>query len=179
MTDTNALIDRHRGFAQQFDAGGLAMPPRLSTVILTCVDARVDPAHLFSLALGDVLVIRNTGGRVTRDVVRDLGVLGVLSENWPGDKELELIVVHHTNCGMARLEDPEIRTKVAERLGLDGDQVKAMAITDPAASVGASIGALRDSRAAPDQMLVSGYVYDVADGSLTEVVPPAPLRGAS
>jgi carbonic anhydrase len=61
-----ALLDRNQSFAEQFDAGDLAIRPRMSTIILTCLDARVDPAHLFGLELGDALVIRNAGGRVTK-----------------------------------------------------------------------------------------------------------------
>ena len=84
MTDLTTLMDRNRGFAEQFEMGDLTIRPRMSTIILTCVDARVDPAHLFGLGLGDAVVIRNAGGRITRAVMGDLGILGVLAANMAG-----------------------------------------------------------------------------------------------
>ena len=77
-----ALLDRNRKFVEQFE-GNLAIRPRMSTIILTCLDARVDPAHLFGLGLGDAVVIRNGGGRITRAVMGDLGILNVLAANMP------------------------------------------------------------------------------------------------
>jgi len=114
MTDLTALLDRNQSFAEQFDAGDLPIRPRMSTIILTCLDARVDPAHLFGLGLGDALVIRNAGGWITPAVLRDLrdlAILGVLAANMPGPSamQLELVVVHHTDCGMARLANPAIQ----------------------------------------------------------------------
>ncbi len=84
--DLTTLLDRNRSFAEQFAAGDLKILPRTSTILLTCVDARVDPAHLFGLGLGDAVVIRNAGGRITPAVMRDLGILGVLAAaaNQPG-----------------------------------------------------------------------------------------------
>ncbi len=176
-----ALVDRNRRFAEQFDAGDLAIRPRMSTIILTCLDARVDPAHLFGLGLGDALVIRNAGGWITPAVLRDLAILGVLAANMPGPSamQLELVVVHHTDCGMARLANPAIQQQAADRLGLTVDEVAAMAITDPATSVRADIERLRATSGTPDQLVVSGLVYDVADGTVTQVVAPAPLRATT
>ncbi len=116
----SALLDRNRSFAEQFEAGDLTIRPRMSTIILTCVDARVDPAHLFGLGLGDAIVIRNAGGRITRAVMGDLGILSVLAANMPGPSAMqpELVVIHHTDCGLSRLANPAIQEQVAERLGL-------------------------------------------------------------
>ena len=178
MADLAALLDRNRSFAEQFEAGDLAIRPRMSTIILTCLDARVDPAHLFALGLGDALVMRNAGGWITPAMLRDLGILGVLGANLPGApaQQLELVVLHHTDCGMSRLANPAIRQQVAERLGLTADEVAAMAITDPATSVREDIERLRDTPGAPGHLIVSGLVYDVASGTIEEVVAPAPLR---
>ena len=176
-----ALLDRNRSFAEQFDAGDLAIRPRMSTIILTCLDARVDPAHLFGLGLGDALVIRNAGGWITPAVLRDLAILGVLAANMPGPSamQLELVVVHHTDCGMARLANPAIQQQAADRLGLTVDEVAAMAITDPARTVQADIERLRATPGTPDQLVVSGLVYDVKNGTINQVVPPAPLRATT
>jgi carbonic anhydrase len=178
MSAVTTLLDRNRSFAERFDAGDLAIPPRLATVIVTCLDARVDPAHVFGLELGDALVIRNAGGWITPGVVLDLGFLGVLAASLPGPStmRLELVVVHHTDCGMARLADPAVQQQAAQRLGLTVEEVADMAITDPAASVREAIERLRATPGTPDQMVVSGLVYNVAEGTVEQVVPPAPLR---
>ena len=181
ITDLTTLLDRNRGFAEQFEAGDLTIRPRMSTIILTCVDARVDPAHLFGLGLGDAVVIRNAGGRITRAVMGDLGILGVLATNMPGGSAMqpELVVIHHTDCGMSRLANPAIQDQVAKRLGLDVDEVAAMAITDPAASVRDDIEGLRHTPGTPDQLVVSGFVYNVSNGTINQVVAPAPLRATA
>ena len=164
--------------AEHFEAGDLAIRPRMSTIILTCLDARVDPAHLFRLGLGDAFVIRKTGGWITPGVLRDLAILGVLADNLPGPgtRQVELVVIHHTDCGMARLADPTIQQQVAERLGLTVDEVAAMAITDPTTTEQDEIERRRNLPGTPDQLVVSGLVYEVANGTITEVVSPAPLR---
>ncbi len=178
MADLQNLIERNRSFAEQFEAGDLPIRPRMSTFILTCVDSRVDPAHIFGLGLGDAIVMRNTGGRITPAVIEDLVILGVLGTNMPGPSTmpLELVVMHHTDCGMSRLANPAIQQQVAERLGLSVDEVVAMAITDPATSVKDDIERLRQTPGTPDQLVVSGLVYDVKSGTIIQVVPSAPLR---
>ena len=180
--DLTTLLDRNRSFAEQFAAGDLKILPRMSTILLTCIDSRVDPAHLFGLGLGDAIVIRNAGGRITRAVMRDLGILSVLaaSANQPGTSPMqpELVVIHHTDCGMSRLANPAIQGQVAKRLGLSVDEVSAMAISDPTTSVQDDVERLRQTPGMPDQLVVSGFVYDVSNGSLNQVVPPAPLRAS-
>ncbi len=140
--------------------------------------AIIDPAHLFGLELGDAIVIRNGGGWITPAVLRDLAILGVLAANLPGPgaPNPELVAIHHTDCGMCRLANPAIQQQVAERLGIGVDEVTAMAITDPAASVQDDIEQLRQTPETPDQLIVSGFVYDVKNGTLNQVAPPAPLR---
>ena len=178
--DLTTLLDRNRSFSEQFAAGDLKISPRMSTILLTCLDARVDPAHLFGLGLGDALVIRNAGGRITPAVMRDLGILSVLAANMPGPGAMrpELVVIHHTDCGMSRLAKPAIQEQVATRLGLGMDEVAAMAITDPARTVQDDVERLRKTPGTPDQLIVSGFVYDVSSGTINQVVPPAPLRAS-
>ncbi len=172
------LLDRNRSFVEQFKAGNLPIRPRMSTIILTCVDSRVDPAHIFGLGLGDAVVMRNAGGRITPEVMRDLAILGVLTANMPGPSAMqpELIVMHHTDCGMCRLANAAIQQQVAERLGIGVDDATAMAIINPTASVQDDIEQLRQTPEMPDQLIVSGFVYDVKNGTINQVAPPAPLR---
>ena len=178
--DLAALLDSNRSFARQFKAGDLKSRPRRSTILLTCVDSRVDPAHFFGLELGDAFVIRNTGGRITPAVLTDLAVLGVLGANMPGPAAMqpELVVIHHTDCGMSRLAAPALQEQVAERRGLSVQEVAALAITDLTASVREDVERLRQAPGTPDQMVVSGFVYDVSNGTINQVVAPAPLRTA-
>ena len=181
MADLTTLLDRNRSFAEQFEAGDLKILPRMSTILLTCVDARVDPAHLFGLGLGDAVVIRNAGGRITPAVIADLGILGVLAASAPGNspRRPELVVIHHNDCGMSRLANPAIQEQVAKRLGLSVDEVAAMAITDPTKSVQDDVERLRHTPGTPDQLVVSGFVYDVRNGTINQIVPPAPLRATT
>jgi carbonic anhydrase len=111
-------------------------------------------------------------------VRRDLAILGVLGANMPGSSPMQpqLVLVHHTDCGMGRLASPPIQQQVAQRLGLSDDDVAAMAVTDPTATVQADIERLRQMPRAPGALMVSGLVYDVGTGTVNEVVSPAPLR---
>ena len=181
MADLTTLLDRNERFAERFEAGDLNIRPRMSTILLTCLDSRVDPAQLFGLGLGDALVMRNAGGRVTPGVMRDLAILRVLGANMPGPSAMqpELVVIHHTDCGMARLAKPPIQQQVAQQLGLSDDEVAAMAVTDPAVTVQADIERLRQTPGAPDTLVVTGLVYDVSDGTIEQVVSPAPLRATT
>ena len=82
--DLSAPLNRNQVFSEQFQADDLPMRPKMATILLTCVDSRVDPAHLLGLELGDAVVIRNAGGRITPAVMKDLAILGILGANMPG-----------------------------------------------------------------------------------------------
>jgi carbonic anhydrase len=179
MSDLPQLLEGNRRFSERFADGDLAIRPRLSTVVLTCLDARVDPAHLFDLRLGDALVIRNAGGRVNSGVLTDLAVLGLLAAALPGGTAVapELVILHHTDCGMSRFADPVAQQALADRLGVGSDQVaETMAIIDPAESVRDDIARLSRMPGPPDTLVVSGLVYDTAKGTVEEIVAPTPLR---
>ena len=111
-------------------------------------------------------------------MLQDLGILSVLAANMPGPGAMqpELVVIHHTDCGMSRLANPAIQEQLATRLGLSIDEVAAMAINDPVKTVQDDVDRLRQTPGTPDQLIVSGLVYDVSSGTVNQVVPPAPLR---
>ena len=179
MSDLPQLLEGNHRFTAQFADGELPIRPRLSTIVLTCLDARVDPAHLFDLDLGDALVIRNAGGRLNSGVLTDLAVLGLLAAGLPGDKTMtpELVILHHTDCGMSRFADSSAQEALAQRLGIEPDEVATtMAITDPAQSVRDDITRLRNAPGLPDTLVVSGHVYDVGRGTIEQIVAPGPLR---
>ena len=166
MSDLPALLERNRNIADAFKHGDLPIRSRLSTVVLTCVDARVDPAtSLTSDPATQSSSVTPAEGSPPA-VMGDLAVLGVLAANMPGTTPMqpELVVIHHTDCGMGRLADPTIQQQVAKRLGLSVDQVAAMAITDPTTTVRDDIERLRHTPETPDELVVSGLVYDVAAG---------------
>ena len=177
MSDLITLLNQHRSFSEKSEAGELNIRPRLSTIVLTCLDARVEPAQLFKLELGDALVMRNAGGRITPAVMRDLAILSVLAANLPGagGRPPELAIIHHTDCGMARLADGLIQHQVAQRLDLTDYDVAAMAVVDPTATVQSDIERLRQAPGAPDALVVSGLVYDVRRGTIEQVVSTGPL----
>ena len=173
-------MDRHRIFAQTFSGGHLKIQPRMPTMLLTCLDARIDPARLFGLELGDAFVMRNAGGRITPDVIRDIRLLAAIVASSQGSDPPTappgLVIIHHTDCGLARLTDPVVQARVATRLGIETAEVAKLAAPDPAASVRSDIEKLRQTSGTPDHLIVSGLVYDVFNGSVTNIVAPAPLR---
>jgi len=175
MSNIPELIERNRRFAETFAHGQLSMRPSRSTFIVTCLDARIDPGRIFGLEVGDAVVIRNAGGRVTADVLRDLTVLGFLASTVPGTSPLvpEVVVVHHTDCGMARLADPQTQRALAERLAVEPSQVAALAVPDPYESVQADVERVRNAPGASESLVVAGFVYDVKTGLLVEVDSPS------
>ncbi len=175
MADVHTLIDRNLRFASSFDQGDLALPPRLSILILTCLDARVDPAHLFRLELGDAVVMRNIGGRVTDEIIEQIAILRGLAVV-AGGTGFEVAVVHHTDCGASRFASPKVRQKMGQVAGIGEAAIERLAITDPQISVAEDLDRLRAARTLPDELVVAGYVYDVTDGHVREVIAPASLR---
>ncbi len=175
MTDTQTLIDRNHDFASSFNQGDLPLLPRLSTLVLTCLDARVDPAHLLGLELGDAVVMRNIGGRVTDEVIEQIAILRALAE-FAGGVALEVAIVHHTDCGASRFANPEVRQRLGQAAGTGEAAIERLAITDPQTSVAEDLDRLRGAPNLPDELVIAGYVYDVTDGHMRETLAPASLR---
>ena len=175
MSNVPTLYERNATFAAAFDKGDLPLAPGFSTVILTCVDARVDPAHYAGLELGDALVLRNVGARVTDAIVLEISILWTLMALASGKTpSLELAIIEHTDCGMARFADPEVAAKVTDRFGT-GSVVDTYAIVDPATALADDVERLRAVAMVPRELRVSGHLYDVASGRLTELIPTQSL----
>ena len=120
MTELATLYDRNSEFARAFAFADLPIRPKLSTVVLTCLDARVDPAHFLGLEPGEILVLRNAGGRVTQDVERDVTFLWTLAAQMDGGTpDLSLAIIHHTDCGVERLASTEARQGVNDHRKVD------------------------------------------------------------
>ena len=171
MADVHTLIDRNVEFANNFKQG----LPRLSTLIVTCLDARVDPAHLFGLELGDAVVMRNIGGRVTDDLIEQIAILHALV-GIVGEGSLEVAIVHHTDCGASRFANPQVRQRLGQAAGTGEAAIKRLAITDPQTSVAEDLDRLRAAPTLSDELVVAGYVYDVTDGQVRETFAPSSLR---
>jgi len=178
MSDLDTLYQRNQEFARTFEQGDLPILPRYPTIVLTCLDARVDPAHFFGLELGDTLVLRNAGGRVTEDVEQNLALLSGLAGLMAGDRApgLSLAIVHHTDCGLERIAAPGPRQALSKSTGLEPEVLEALAIADHETSFKADIERLRASDLVPPGLEVSAHLYDVTNGKMTQVISPTPLN---
>jgi carbonic anhydrase len=175
VTDLDVLLERNRRFAQT-DAKDrvpeIPFIPTMQTYVITCIDPRVDPAQVLGLELGDAIVARNVGGRVTPAVVQDLAWISYLHEVKTPDADwFELAVVHHTDCGSALLADAALRHGFAER-GFDESELAELPVLRPAETVGVDVEKLRAAPPVSSAIEISGYVYDIETGLLTRVVAP-------
>ena len=163
MSVRDEILDANDRYASGFDKGDLAMPPRRRFAVVTCMDARLDPAASLGLEEGDAHVIRNAGGLVTDDALRSL----VISNRLLGTQEA--FVIAHTDCGMLTFTNEDIRAKLADEVGADGTAVDFLPFDDLEASVRSSVRRIGDSTLLPDSFTASGFVYDVRSGRLGEV----------
>ena len=154
--------------------------PAQRLVVLTCMDHRVDPAHVFGLALGEGAVIRNPGGRVTPAFLQQLAILArVFPQVHERDDPFELLLVQHTECGFGRLDDDEHAELLASYFEVPVEEVPARHLRDdPHAAVRADLELLAGSPAAPDALHASGLVYELASGRAELVERRVPLRPA-
>jgi len=184
VSNLDSMLERNKDFAAQQSAAGTLMPslpramPDVKAIIIGCADMRVDPAHILGIKPGEAVVIRNIGGRITRGLLEELGLLGrigqVAGEVPGGGGEFHIIVLQHTDCGITRLVgDPAM---LAHYFQIPQEELKAKAVSDPRAAVAADVAWLRAIPALPGKWLVSALVYDVATGLVEIVVPPAPIR---
>ena len=176
MTTANIdlALERNRTFAAAGGHEGAVVFPNLRLFVITCLDPRVDPAHFLGLGLGDAMVVRNVGGRVTREVINDVAFIGQLAENMLPDGPLfEVAVIHHTQCGSGVLADDTFRRRYAERIGAEESTLRDHAVLDPAVTVARDVGRLRSAPAISERVTVSGHVYDVVTGLVETVMPAA------
>jgi carbonic anhydrase len=170
---TGAALERNRAFAAAGGHRGATVFPELRLFVITCLDPRVDPAHFLGLALGDAMVVRNVGGRVTPEVINDVAFIGQLAENVLSDGPLfEVAVIHHTQCGTGALAEDAFRRRYVERIGGDEAELLGHAVLDPAATVRRDVELLRSASSLSPRVTVSGHVYDVVTGLVDTVVEP-------
>ena len=191
MSILDEVLAANADYAASFGSkGSLALPPARGFAILTCMDARLDPAKYAGLSEGDAHVIRNAGGRASDDAIRSL----VISYKLLGTREW--FVIHHTNCGMEFFTDDVMRGLLASSLETprsvptasttsatgpgsnEGDYIDWLTIRDNAQSVIDDVTRIRTHPLVPDTIPIYGYIYDVATGRLVEV-PDATKAGAA
>jgi carbonic anhydrase len=174
------LTERNKHFAAHRFTGGLAMMPKLETIIIGCADPRVDPTDVLALELGDAVVVRNIGGRITPATLQMMAMLRLVAEADPAGPPgpgWNLIVLHHTDCGINRLTGyPDL---LAEHFGVEKAELDHKHITDPWASVTSDVAALKANPFLPAELIVTGLVYDVDTGVVDQVVGPERLRDSS
>ena len=162
MSVTDDLLENARAYGVAFDKGGLPMPPGLHIAIVACMDARLNPYGLLGLAEGDAHVIRNAGGVITDDEVRSL----VISQRLLGTREI--ILIHHTDCGMLTFTDDEFKAQIEAATGPRPGWAPE-SFLDPAADVKQSLARIAANPFIPHKDSVRGYVYSVTEGTLTEI----------
>jgi carbonic anhydrase len=169
-TNMGPALERNLVFAAEGGHQGAVVFPRLRLFVITCLDPRVDPAHFLGLSLGDAMVVRNMGGRVTPEVINEVAFVGQITETVVPDGPLfEVAVIHHTQCGSGALADGTFRRRYAERIGAPESPLREQAVVDPTATVTRDVERLRSANAISERVAVSGHVYDVVTG-LVETV---------
>ncbi|MFW2380161.1 MAG: carbonic anhydrase [Acidimicrobiales bacterium] len=173
MSNFNTLLDRNQAFATTGAHEGLTPIPTQQLVVVACMDGRVDPAHILGVELGDALVLRNAGGRVTHDVLQEIAFVGAVTEMMFGDaaEPFEVAIIHHTACGSGFLADPAFRATIRDRTGADDQALADSAVTNPVESITHDMRVLANSSMLPEKATISGHVYDVDTGLVTTVAP--------
>ncbi len=162
MSTTDELLENARRYAESFESGDLPRPPAKKVAVVTCMDARIDPLRLLGLAEGDANVLRNAGGVITADQIRTLSI----SQRLLGTEEI--ILIHHTDCGMLDFTDEQYAEQLENETGVRPEW-DANAFDDLAGDVRESIARIRESPFVPNKDSVRGFVYDVHTGRLDEI----------
>lgn len=162
MSVIDEFTAANQKYASVFHKGDLAMPPARHVAVLTCMDARIDPARALGLEEGDAHVIRNAGGRAA-DGLRSL----IISEQLLGTTHI--VVIHHTDCGMLTFSNEDLRTKVKQDLHADADSIDFLPFKNLEQSVRDDVAFLRHSPLIPKSIDIHGFIYDVKSGRLLPV----------
>jgi carbonic anhydrase len=162
MSVIDELVANNEAYASRFEKGSLPLAPAKKLAVVACMDARLDPAGALGLTEGDAHVIRNAGGVVTDDEIRSLAI----SQRLLGTEEI--ILMHHTDCGMLTFRDDDFRLAIQEETGIKPEWA-AEAFSDIDEDVRQSIGRIRASPFIPRKDSIRGFVYEVETGRLREV----------
>jgi len=150
-------------YASSFSKGNLPMPPARHVAVLTCMDARLLPSRFLGLEEGDAHVIRNAGGRASDDAIRSLAI----SQQLLGTNEV--VVIHHTDCGMLTFSNEDLRKKLKLELNADAEHIDFLPFKDLEQSVREDVATIKNSPLLLKNIEVSGFIYDVKSGRLLPV----------
>ena len=162
MTATDDVLKNNAQYAEGFDKADLPLPPALNMAVVACMDARLDTHKLLGIQEGDAHVIRNAGGVVTDDVIRSL----VISQRLLGTREV--VLIHHTDCGMLTFRDDDVKDAILADTGLR-PAFAMEAFGNLEGDVRQSIARIKASPFVPVKDQIRGFVYDCATGRLNEV----------
>jgi len=161
MDSFRDLIEGNTEYSADFPFSELVAIPQRRLAIVTCMDCRIDPLSIFNFQAGDIHVMRNAGARITPDMIRSL----IKSVN---QLEVDRIaIVHHTDCGAAKIHLPTLRAKVLRATGSDPDGIEFHLIVDQEAELAADIEAVRTCIYLPVGTAVAGFMYDITTGKIT------------
>ena len=161
MTITDELLTNNEAYAATFDQGDLAMPPGKEVAVVACMDARLDVYQILGLGLGEAHVVRNAGGVISEDAIRSL----LISQRLLGTKEI--ILIHHSDCGMLTFEDREVKAQIQAEVG-HRPAFSLEPFNDVVDDVRQSIARLRASPFISHKDRIRGFVFDVKTGRLEE-----------
>jgi carbonic anhydrase len=162
MSVTEELLQNNAAYAQTFEKGDLQLPPARGVAVVACMDARLDVHKILGLKEGDAHVIRNAGGVITDDEIRSL----TISQRLLGTREI--ILIHHTDCGMLTFSDDELKAQIHEDVGLK-PHFSMESFLDLEEDVRQSIARIQASPFIPHKQSVRGFIYEVETGRLREV----------
>jgi carbonic anhydrase len=162
MSATDEFLDNNEKYADGFGKGALSKVPMSKAAVVACMDARFDPARALGLEEGDAHIIRNAGGVVTDDTIRSL----MLSQRLLGTEEI--VLIHHTDCGMATFRDEELADRIERDTGVR-PPFALEAFSDLDGSVRESIARIKASPFIPKKDAIRGFVYAVDTGRLREI----------
>jgi len=162
MSVTEELLQNNEAYAESFEKGDLPLPPARAVAVVACMDARLDVHKILGLQEGDAHVIRNAGGVITDDEIRSL----TISQRLLGTREI--ILIHHTDCGMLTFSDDELKAQIHEEVGLK-PHFSMESFSDLEEDVRQSIARIQASPFISHKESVRGFIYEVETGRLREV----------
>jgi carbonic anhydrase len=162
MSATDEFLQNNQTYAAGFNKGDLPMPPGRKVAVVACMDARLNVYGMLGLREGDAHVIRNAGGVITDDEIRSLAI----SQRLLGTEEI--ILIHHTDCGMLTFKDDDFKAAIEQETGIKPEWA-AEAFSDLDADVRQSIARIKASPFVPSKDSIRGFVYEVETGRLREV----------
>ena len=162
MSVTDELLQNAKTYSASFDKGDLPMPPGKKVAVVACMDARLNPYGLLGLKEGDAHVIRNAGGVITDDEIRSLAI----SQRLLGTEEI--VLLHHTDCGMLTFTDDEFKRSIEEETGIKPAWAPE-SFSDLDEDLRQSLARVKASPFIPEKRSVRGFVYEVENGTLREV----------